>query len=80
MFHLSIFVAHVILIMSLQQGGDENVTALLGALEISDELTIVWDSESEPIVDAGGPICQVRCILSRCTCMTWPHKPQLLAC
>jgi len=41
--------------MSLQQEGDENMTMLLCTLEISDELTTVWDSESTPIVDAGGP-------------------------
>ena len=35
-----------ILIMSLQQEGDENMTMLLCTLEISDELTTVWDSES----------------------------------
>jgi len=60
--HLPKYIVHVFLTMSLQHGRDEDMIALLGALDTGVEHTSVCEGESALTVDGQGcPISQVRC-------------------
>ena len=53
-FHFYNFIADVVLIMSLPQGG-QNMSALLAAMGIGEEPITVTDCETTATTDATGP-------------------------